>query len=78
MDIIPDEQPRPRWVALYKLGLLLRTVGGSVHPLAAYLDWLRDAGFEPPEQHRLVDQAQAHQHAVSLPQADLGKSRRWA
>jgi hypothetical protein len=59
MDIIPDERPRPRWVALYELGLLLRTVGGCVHPLAAYLDWLRDAGFEPPEQHRLVDQAQA-------------------
>ena len=72
MDIIPDERPRPRWVALYELGLLLRTVGGCVHPLAAYLDWLRDAGFEPPEQHRLVDQAQAHQQAVSLPQADLG------
>jgi hypothetical protein len=30
-----------------------------VHPLAAYLDWLHDAGFEPPEQHHLVDQAQA-------------------
>ena len=59
MDVIPDEQPRPRWVALYELGLSLRTASGRVHPLAAYLDWLHDAGFEPPEQHHLVDQAQA-------------------
>jgi SAM-dependent methyltransferase len=61
MDVIPDEdeQPRPRWVALYELGLLLRTASGRVHPLAAYIGWLRDAGFEPPEPHRLVDQAQA-------------------
>jgi SAM-dependent methyltransferase len=59
MDVIPDGQPRPRWVALYELGLYLRTASGRVHPLAAYLDWLHDAGFEPPEQHHLVDQAQA-------------------
>jgi len=59
MDVIPDEEPRPRWVALYELGLFLRTASGRVHPLAAYLDWLHDAGFEPPEQHHLVDQAQA-------------------
>jgi len=59
MDVIPDEEPRPRWVALYELGLFLRTASGQVHPLAAYLDWLHDAGFEPPEQHHLVDQAQA-------------------
>jgi SAM-dependent methyltransferase len=61
MDVIPneDEQPRPRWVALYELGLLLRTASGRVHPLAAYLGWLHDAGFEPPERYRLVDQAQA-------------------
>jgi hypothetical protein len=30
-----------------------------VHPLAAYLGWLHDAGFEPPERHCLVDEAQA-------------------
>jgi len=61
MDVIPDEheQPRPRWVALYELGLLLRTASGRVHPLAAYLGWLHEAGFEPPERHPLVDQAQA-------------------
>ena len=59
MDVICDEQPRPRWVALYELGLLLRTASGRVHPLAAYLDWLHDAGFEPPERHQLVDQTQA-------------------
>jgi SAM-dependent methyltransferase len=59
MDIICDEQPRSRWVALYELGLLLRTASGRVHPPAAYLNWLHDAGFEPPERHRLVDQTQA-------------------
>jgi SAM-dependent methyltransferase len=58
MDVIPDGQPAPRWVALYELGLLLRTASGRVHPLAAYLGWLDDAGFEPAERHRLVDQAQ--------------------
>jgi hypothetical protein len=61
IDIIPDEheQPRPRWVALYELGLLLRTASGGVHSLAAYLGWLHDTGFDPPQLHRLVDQAQA-------------------
>jgi SAM-dependent methyltransferase len=61
VDVIPDghEQPRPRWVALYELGLLLRTASGRVHPLAAYLGWLHDAGFEAPVRHRLVDQAMA-------------------
>jgi hypothetical protein len=59
MDVIPEEQPTPRWVALYELGLLLRTASGRVHPLAAYLGWLYDAGFEPPERHRLVGQVQA-------------------
>jgi ubiquinone/menaquinone biosynthesis C-methylase UbiE len=57
MDVIPDQQSTPRWVALYELGLLLRTASGRVHPLAAYLGWLHDAGFEPPERHRLVDEA---------------------
>ena len=59
VDVIPDGRPRPRWVALYELGLLLRTASGRVHPLAAYLDWLGDAGFEPPERHGLADHAQA-------------------
>jgi SAM-dependent methyltransferase len=58
MDVMPDRQPTPRWVALYELGLLLRTASGRVHPLAAYLGWLHDAGFGPPERHRLVDHAQ--------------------
>jgi SAM-dependent methyltransferase len=59
VDVMPDEQPTRRWVALYELGLLLRTASGGVHPLAAYLGWLHDAGFEPPERHCLVDEAQA-------------------
>jgi hypothetical protein len=58
MDVIPQEQPTRRWVALYELGLL-RTVSGRFHPLAACLGWLQDAGFEPPEHHRLVGQVQA-------------------
>jgi SAM-dependent methyltransferase len=57
VDIIPNEGPAPRWVALYELGLLLRTASGRVHSLPAYLGWLHDAGFEPPERHRLVDEA---------------------
>jgi hypothetical protein len=48
MDAIPEEQPTPRWVALYELGLLLRTASDRVHPLTAYLGWLHDAGLEPP------------------------------
>jgi hypothetical protein len=42
-----------------RFGLLLRTASGRVHPLAAYLGWLYDAGFKPPERHRLVGQVQA-------------------
>jgi SAM-dependent methyltransferase len=59
MDVMPVDGPAPRWVALYGLGLMLRTASGRVHPLTTYLGWVRDAGFEPPEQHLLVDQAQA-------------------
>jgi hypothetical protein len=59
IDVIPEKQPTPRMVALYELGLLLRTASGRVHPLAAYFGWLHDTGFDPPERHRLVDQAQA-------------------
>jgi SAM-dependent methyltransferase len=57
IDVIPDRPPTPRWVALYELGLLLRTTSGRVHPLAAYLGLLHDTGFEPPERHPLVGQA---------------------
>jgi len=59
IDVIPEQQPTPRWVALYELGLLLRTASGRVYSLDAYLDLLRDTGFEPPERHRLADHAQA-------------------
>ena len=59
IDVIPSEQPTPRWVALYELGLLLRTASGRVHPLTAYLGWLHNARLEPPEHHhRLADQVQ--------------------
>jgi hypothetical protein len=58
MDAIPEEQPTPRWVALYELSLLLRTASDRVHPLTAYRGWLHDAGYEPPERHRPVGQVQ--------------------
>jgi SAM-dependent methyltransferase len=59
VDVMPGEGSTPRWVALYELGLLLRTASGQVHPLAAYLSWLHDAGFEPPDRHHLVDRTPA-------------------
>ena len=55
---MPGEDPHRVRVALDELGLMLRTASGRVHRLAAYLDWLHDAGFEPPEQHLLDEQAQ--------------------
>jgi hypothetical protein len=65
---LPEVMPAmPRWVALYELGLLLRTASGRVHSLVAYLGWLHDAGFEPPEQHRLAGQAQAVLLAAGKP-----------
>ncbi|HEY5881774.1 MAG TPA: class I SAM-dependent methyltransferase [Nakamurella sp.] len=59
IDVMPGDGPAPRWVALYELGLMLRTASGRVHRLAVYLDWLHDTGFEPPERHLLDEQAQA-------------------
>lgn len=76
MDDIPDEQPTPRWVALYELGLLLRTASGRVHPLAAYLGWLHDAGFGPPERHRHPDEALAVLLVARKPRAaEAGTAR---
>jgi hypothetical protein len=63
-------------VALYELGLLLRTASGRVHPLAAYLGWLHDAGFEPPERHRLLDEALAVLLVARKPRAaEAGAAR---
>lgn len=59
VDVMPGEGPTPRRVALYELGLLLRTASGRVHCLLAYLGWLHDTGFEPPDRHRLVDETPA-------------------
>jgi SAM-dependent methyltransferase len=44
---ITEARARSRSVALYELGLHLRTGSGGVHELAAYQDWLEDAGFQP-------------------------------
>jgi len=55
----------PRGAANAALGRAVRAqpatanCSGHVHPLAAYLGWLYDAGFEAPEHHRLVGQVQA-------------------
>jgi hypothetical protein len=54
MDVIPEQQPTPRWVGLYEFGLLLRTASGRVHPLAAYL-----AGSTTPASSHPLDQVQA-------------------
>jgi SAM-dependent methyltransferase len=53
-DIVPDGRPLSRSVALYELGLHLRTGTGGVHRLAAYREWLAGAGFQQPEIHHLV------------------------
>jgi hypothetical protein len=54
MDVIPEEQPTPRWVALYELGLLLRTAAtGSTRWRPA------SAGSRTPASSRPLDQAQA-------------------
>lgn len=67
IDVMPDKGAAPRWVALYELGLMLRTATGRVHRLATYLDWLNDAGFEPPVRHLLDEQAQAVLLAARTP-----------
>jgi hypothetical protein len=74
MDVIPEEQPTPRWVALDEFSLLLRTASGQVHPLTAYLGWLHDVGFAPPGRHRLVDQAQAVLLVARKPPTDNVRS----
>lgn len=74
MDVVPEEQPTPRWVALYELGLLLRTASGRVHPLTAYLGWLYDAGFEPLERHRLVGRVQTVLLVARKPPTDNVRS----
>jgi SAM-dependent methyltransferase len=55
MDVLPDVLADPVPLALYDLGLLLRTSGGGVHRLAAYQAWLAEAGLGPAECHPLLD-----------------------
>ncbi len=50
VDILPDEQrDGPRSVALYALGLMLRTERGRVYPFSTYAGWLETAGYEVVE-----------------------------
>jgi len=54
VDALPNERmDGPRAVALYALGLLLRTSSGRVYPLSTYVGWLRDAGYEGVERFDL-------------------------
>jgi len=47
LDILPAERlDGPLPVALYALGLLLRTSTGRVYPFSTFAGWLREAGFE--------------------------------
>lgn len=56
IDVVPDTQPASRSLALYELSLFLRTAHGQVYPLAAYEQWLHDAGLGPVERWRLCGQ----------------------
>jgi SAM-dependent methyltransferase len=50
LDALPNERlDGPRPVALYALGLLLRTNRGQVYPFSTYTGWLRDLGYEAVE-----------------------------
>ncbi len=42
VDVLPSADPAMR---RYALGLLARARGGAVHPLTAYQEWARQAGF---------------------------------
>lgn len=46
--LIEEDGTGPRPVALYALGLLLRTGTGGVRPESVHCEWLAGAGFEPP------------------------------
>ena len=50
IDALPNEQmDGPRPVALYALGLMLRTETGRVYPFSTYVSWLRETGFAAVE-----------------------------
>ena len=56
LDALPNERlDGPRPVALYALGLLLRTRGGGVYPFSTYAGWLRASGYEAVERADLSD-----------------------
>jgi hypothetical protein len=59
MDVIPEEQPTPRWVALYEFGLLLRTASGRVHPLGGLPRLAPRRRLRAAKRHRLAAQVQA-------------------
>lgn len=57
IDALLDEDGTgPRTVALYALGLLLRTGTGGVRPESVHREWLTGAGFEPPTRTDLAVQ----------------------
>jgi hypothetical protein len=53
MDVIPEEQPTPRWVALYELGCCEPPAAGFTRRRPT------SAGSTTPASSRPLDQAQA-------------------
>jgi len=50
VDVLPNEEfDGPLSVALYALGLMLRTERGRVYPFSTYAGWLHDAGYSAVE-----------------------------
>lgn len=55
IDVLPDLVREDPGVALYALGLDVRTTAGGLHPRADYDQWLDDAGLGHTELHRTAD-----------------------
>jgi 8-O-methyltransferase len=50
VDILPNEPfDGPRSIALYALGLMVRTRRGRVYPFANFAAWLHDIGYDAVE-----------------------------
>lgn len=55
IDVLPDLTREDPGLALYALGLAVRTTAGGLHPRADYDQWLDDAGLRHTELHRTAD-----------------------
>ncbi len=54
-SLLGERLDSPLPVALYGLGLLLRTDSGRVYPFSAFAGWLEDAGYVGIERFELSD-----------------------